>query len=314
VRVAGASLAGLRGAAAALLVAAALLLAGCEAALFDVANGADVVNGGYARETDLAYGAHPRQRLDVYRPEAAANPGAPATLVVFLHGGRWSSGSKDLYRFVGAGLAERGIPVVVPNYRLYPEVRMPEAMADVAAAVAWAQANAARYGSTADRVVVMGHSAGAHLAALLATDGRWLVRAGGAPVRALVGLAGPYDFLPIVDADLVDYFGPPVRFADSQPVNFVSTDSAPAFLAHGRDDSRVRLRNTESFAARLRNAGVPVELHLPAEDGHVAILARFVRMNRWNDPLYEAILRFLREPPTRAAPRPTSTATDPAAG
>jgi acetyl esterase/lipase len=275
---------------------ASLLLAGCTSVRLGLANGADLT-GGYHREADIPYGSEPRQRLDVYRPVAAA--AGPRPLVVFFHGGRWSSGSKGLYRFVAAGLAERGIVVVVPNYRLYPAVRMTAAVEDAARAVAWAERAAAKLGADPARVSVMGHSAGAHLAAMIATDPHWLAAAGAAPVRAFVGLAGPYDFLPLTDADLIDYFGPPARYPDSQPVNFVGAASAPALLVHGLADTTAWPRNTRAYAARLEAAGVPVEVHLlPAED-HGAVLKRFARFYRGDDPVYEAIVRFLTAPPPR---------------
>ena len=275
---------------------ATLLLAGCTTLELGAVNAIEL-GGGYRRESDLAYGTHPRQRLDVYLPAAPAT--APRPLVVFVHGGRWSSGSKNLYRFVAAGLAERGIVVVVPNYRLYPEVRMAAAAADVAQAIAWAEHAAARYGADPAGGIVMGHSAGAQLAALVATDQRWVAAAGGTPVRALVGLAGPYDFLPLTDDDLKDYFGPPDRYPASQPVNFVDAASAPALLVHGRADTTTRPRNTESFAAQLRASGVPVEVRLLPDEDHTAILKRFARFFRADDEVYDAIVRFVLAPPAR---------------
>ncbi len=286
----------MRGAVCAAALLAAVLLGGCTTLELGAVNAVDL-GGGYRRESDLPYGAHARQRLDVYLPAAPAT--APRPLVVFVHGGRWSSGSKNLYRFVAAGLAERGIVVVVPNYRLYPDAHMAAAAADVAQAIAWAERAAVRYGADPAVVVVMGHSAGAQLAALMATDQRWIAAAGGTPVRALVGLAGPYDFLPLTDDDLKDYFGPPDRYPESQPVNFVDAASAPALLVHGLADTTTRPRNTESFAAHLRAWGVPVEIRLLPGEDHTAVLKRFARFYRADDEVYDAIVRFLAAPPPR---------------
>jgi acetyl esterase/lipase len=291
----------MRGAISGAALLAAVTLAGCTAVKLGTANAVELGRGDYRRESDLAYGAHRRERLDVYVPTARA--AGPRPLVVFVHGGRWSSGSKDQYRFLAAGLAERGIVVVVPNYRLYPEVRMAPAAEDVARAVAWAERVAPGYGAEPGGVIVMGHSAGAQLAALVATDPRWIAAAGGAPVRALVGLAGPYDFLPLNDADLIDYFGPPERYAESQPVNFVDAASAPALLVHGLDDTTTRPRNTESLAAKLRVSGVPVEVRLMPGEDHTAVLRRFTRFYRAGDPLYADLVAFLRAPPSRPADR-----------
>ncbi len=280
-------------------LALAPALAGCAKLELAVANGAELTNGGYEREAELAYGTDPLQRLDLYRPARAAGD-ALRTLVVFVHGGRWSSGDKSEYRFVAAGLAERGLVVVVPNYRLYPAVRMDAAAEDVARAVAWAQREAQRYGADPARVVLMGHSAGAQLAALLANDGHWLAAAGARPPRALVGLAGPYDFLPLTDADLIDYFGPPAHYAASQPVNFVSRSSPPAFLVYGLDDSSVKPRNIRSMAERLKAAGVPVDVRLLPGEDHGGVLRHCVRFFRAGDEVYAALVRFLKEPPAHA--------------
>ncbi len=289
----------MRAAFAAGAVFALALLAGCTALELGAVNALELGRSSYRRDSDLAYGPQPRQRLDVYVPTAPA--AGPRPLVVFVHGGRWSYGSKDQYRFLAAGLAERGIVVVVPNYRLYPSVHMAASAEDVARAVAWAEHAAPGYGADPAAVAVMGHSAGAQLAALVATDQHWIADAGGVPVRALVGLAGPYDFLPLTDDDLRDYFGPPERYPASQPVNFVDASSAPALLVHGADDVTTEPRNSVSLAAKLRASGVPVELRMLPGEGHTAVLKRFARFYRGGDELYEAIVRFLAAPPSRQA-------------
>jgi len=289
----------MRPALALLLAAAGALSGGCTSILLGLANGADLPNGGYRRETNLAYGSDPSQTLDVYRPAVAS--GAPEPLVVFVHGGRWSSGSKSQYRFVAAGLAAHGCVVVVPNYRLYPSVRMAAAAEDIAHAVAYAEEHAPGLGADPARVVLMGHSAGAQLAALLAYDGRWLAAAGARPVRAFAGFAGPYDFLPLKDADLIDYFGPPEHYPATQPVNFVDGSGPPAFLVQGLADETVALRNTRSLAEHLTAVGVPVEVRLPPGEDHGGVLKRFARFYRSHDPVYEALLGFIDAPPARVS-------------
>ena len=286
--------------AAAVALLWALALAGCATLKLAAASSAELGNDHFHREADLAYGTVPRQRLDVYVPRAPPPPeGRP--LVVFLHGGSWSRGSKDLYRFVGAALAERGIVAVLPNYRLYPQVRLAAALDDAVHAVAWAERAAAGYGADPARVLVMGHSAGAQLAALIAADPTPLAAAGGRPVRAFVGLAGPYDFLPLTDPVLEDYFGPPERYPDSQPVNFVSNASAPSFLAQGEDDREVAPRNAVALAARLAAEGVPVAVRLLPGEGHASLLRHFLRPYRGSDPLLDEVVRYVAAPPPRRA-------------
>ena len=145
----------------------ATLTAGCGRVAFMAAN-VPAAFGAYQRHPNISYGADPQQRLDVYVPDRVL--GEPPPLVVFWHGGRWSFGDKAEYRFVGAALAELGYVAVLPNYRLYPEVKMPGFMDDAARAGQWAAAHAGEFGADSRRLYLMGHSAGAHLAALLTLD------------------------------------------------------------------------------------------------------------------------------------------------
>jgi len=163
---------GLRAAAALVGLAAAVTAGGCSGAqaLNAIQRGA-----GLSEADDVAYGPDQRHRLDVYAP-AAPRPGAP--IVVFFYGGNWNSGERADYRFIGRSLAEDGAIVVIPDYRVYPQVRWPDFLRDSAQAVRWAYDNAAHLGANPDRIVLMGHSAGAYNAVKLATDGRWLAEVG----------------------------------------------------------------------------------------------------------------------------------------
>lgn len=226
-------------------------------------SGVDLLNklsadDGIVTTRDVAYGPGARRRVDVYAPAGAR--GAPA--VVFFYGGSWQSGSKADYAFVARALAQQGIVVVVPDYRVYPEVKFDGFMQDGAAAFAWAKRHVRTYGGDPDRLALMGHSAGAHIAATLTLDARWLGAEGLDPrrdVAGTVGLAGPYDFLPIRDPVLQVIFGPPARLADTQPINFVDGRNPPMFLGTGVLDTTVEHRNTDALAERIRAAGGPVE-------------------------------------------------------
>ena len=206
----------------------------------------------------IAYGDGPRNRLDVYAPEDARN----APTLVFFYGGSWQEGSKDTYAFVARALAKDGIVVIVPDYRVYPDAKFDGFMRDGAAAVGWAARHARQYGGDPARLVLMGHSAGAHIAALLSLDPRWLATVGLDPHRSvagMVGLAGPYDFLPLKDPVLQTIFGPPARLADTQPINFVDGTNPPMFLAAAAGDTTVQPRNTEALAGKIRAHGGSVE-------------------------------------------------------
>ena len=215
--------------------------------------------GAFTVAQNIHYQPGPRGSLDVYRPRNVRN----APLVVFFYGGSWQDGDKNMYRFVGAALAARGVVAVIPNYRVYPQTRFPGFLRDGAAAVAWARAHAADYGADPSRLFLMGHSACAYIAAMLALDPEWLSPYGLSPnsdIAGLIGLAGPYDFLPLTDPVLKTIFGPPSSLARTQPINFVSPGAPPAFLAAGDDDQTVDPGNTARLAARLRAAGNRVEV------------------------------------------------------
>lgn len=224
----------------------------------------------YERTADVAYGADSRQVLDIYRP-AAPLPSAP--LVVFFYGGGWRSGDKDNYEFVASSLTEAGITVVIPDYRLYPDVAFPAFVEDAAAAVSWSVRNAERLGVSTNAVFLMGHSAGAHIASLVALDESYLGNESEADVsiRAWIGLSGPYDFLPIEWSYLQEVFPEPNR-EQSQPVNFVTPDAPPALLIHGTDDSTVRIDNSLSLLGRLQDKGVASRLESYDGVGHVSVM------------------------------------------
>eukprot|EP00659_Diplonema_papillatum_P019023 gene19023-29303_t len=213
----------------------------------------------FTKTSSLAYGDDPRQKLDIYRPVTAL-PDAP--VVVFFYGGSWNSGSKDDYGFVGEALASRGIVVVIADYRLYPQVRYPLFLQDGAQAVAWAYQHSAEYGGDPRKLYVMGHSSGAYNAAMLALDPQWLAGVGLSPsvFKGWIGLAGPYDFLPIENRDVRPVFFYPDSPPDSQPINHVSQSAPPSLLIASVDDNLVNpKRNTGGLAKKLRAAGVPVE-------------------------------------------------------
>jgi acetyl esterase/lipase len=247
---------------------------------------------GVTMTRDVVYADGARGTLDIYAPRASA---AAAPVVVFFYGGGWVSGSKNMYRFVGATLAARGVMTVIPDYRLYPQVRFPAFIQDAAAAVAWTRANAARFGGDPNRLFLMGHSAGGQIAALLALDGSYLRAEGMSPneVCGVIGLAGPYDFLPLDTDTLKAIFGPEAERPRSQPINYVSQQAPPMLLLAGQDDDTVDPGNTVRLAARLRDAGRPVDDMLYPRVGHKTLIASFSGPLTFLAPAREATLRFV---------------------
>ena len=285
------------------LGAAALLLAVAACAPLATLN-ALAASEDHTRVVDLAYGPLPRQRLDVYRPAGAA-PAGGWPVVVFFYGGSWNSGERAQYGFVGAALASRGVLALVADYRLYPEVRFPTFLADSALALAWGLAHAADHGGNPQRVFVMGHSAGAYNAAMLALDARWLAATGHAPTElaGFIGLAGPYDFLPIVNPDAQPVFFHPNYPPDTQPLAFAGAQAPRSFVAAGATDKLVDPeRNTAALAARLKAAGVPVSLHRYERANHVTLIGAFGRPLRWLAPVLDDVTAFVRDAPAAAKP------------
>ena len=274
-------------------------LSGCSAA--GVLN-ALVPSDSYSRMGGVAYGPEPRRMLDVYKPLTAAGA-APPPIVVFFYGGNWSQGERADYRFVGEALASRGVIVVIADYRLSPQVRYPEFLRDSAAAVKWTFDHAAELGGSPANVVVMGHSAGAYNAAMLALDPRWLRGAGLGADRKLagwVGLAGPYDFLPIENRLTQVAFEWPDTPLESQPIEHV-TPRAPRslLLAAVKDDLVDPHRSTVAMAVRLRAAGVPVTLKLYERVNHVTLLGAIAQPLDWLAPVRAEVLAFLGLPANR---------------
>jgi len=253
-------------------------------------------NEGVRRVAELRYAEGPRGRLDLYLPPGEVAADAP--LLVFFHGGGWRSGAKEDYRFLGTAFAARGFLVAIPNYRLVPEVRWPAFAEDGAAAVAALPRLLAGQGLGASRPLVLaGHSAGAHTAAMLALDPRWLGAHGLSPCRdvaALLGLAGPYAIFPTGARMVVAAFGPAPQPAEVSPLAQVSAAAPPAVLIAGASDTLVSPRNSEALAEALARAGRPAALHLLPGVGHIDLIAAVAAPLRHTAPTLEVAVSALR--------------------
>jgi acetyl esterase/lipase len=241
----------------------------------------------------VAYGPGDRGRLDVYAPR---HPTAHAPVAVFMYGGSWQSGAKSMYRFVGVALASRGIVTVIPDYRVYPEVRYPVFLQDNALAVAFAKAHAAEWGADPTKLYLIGHSAGAYNAAMLATDNRWLGPVGleaHRDIRGVYGLAGPYDFLPLKDPVLKTIFGPQDQLPDTQPINHVDRSTPPMRLVAGDRDSTVDPGNSLRMAAALQAKGVIASARIYPGLTHVSLLTSLSGLFRGHGQVLNDIATFV---------------------
>jgi acetyl esterase/lipase len=258
-------------------------------ALFDRFTPKDAGAGRVAR--DLAYGAHPRQRLDLYAPREARN----LPLLAYFYGGSWDSGCKNYYRWLGRALAARGFLVAISDYRLAPEAHFPDFLEDAAAALACAAGLAREHGGDPDRVLLSGHSAGAYSAIMLALDRRWLEAVGveARRVRAAAGLAGPYDFYPFDVPASINAFGRAPEPLQTQPIAFVRSDAPPLWLASGERDDLVRPRNSLVLAERLKAAGGRAEARIFPTVRHVSIMLSLSVPLRGRAPVLAEMTEFL---------------------
>lgn len=246
-----------------------------------------------------ALAGNPRLRLDVYRPSRAAGP---LPVAVFVYGGSWEFGRRQDYPFVALELARRGVVVVVPDYRVYPEARFPDFIDDTAHAVAFAHRTAAAWGGDPRRVFVVGHSAGAYNAVMLALDPHYLAAAGDNrdAIAGTVGIAGPYDFLPIERPDIQAVFASAPDLGITQPIGYADGRNRPLLLLHGAADETVLPRNTEALAAQVAAHGGPVAVKLYSGVGHIDILAAFAPLFRDRAPTLDDVARFVTDPANAA--------------
>lgn len=271
-------------------------LTGCSGSgVLNAWSGLPDLDGGaeIAETREVSYGPLPRHRYDLY------DPGTEAAVIVFFHGGGWDRGDPDLYRFLGRRLAGLGHPVAIPAYRLAPEVAFPAFMEDAARAVA---AIRARF---PDRpLYLMGHSAGAQIATLLALDPRYLGAQGMAPcgtIAGVIGLAGPYDFLPLQEDRFRRVF-PEATRPESQPVAYADNAAPPMLLLHGAADVVVHAEDSTILAEALRRAGNRAEAKLYPGVNHLDIIGAISPLIEHRAPTLADIEAFLAAEAARAHP------------
>lgn len=216
---------------------------------------------------DIAYGDRKKQRMDLYFPAGRA----PLATLVFVHGGRWRSGHKDDYRFVGRALAERGFAVAVVGYRLYPEVHFPVFVQDVAQAIGHLQQHNAQLGWPSLPLWLCGHSAGAHIAMLVALDPVFSTFTVLPPIAGVIGISGAYSFRPDRDRKMFAVFGLREHsqwLAPMCPIDSVGKGKPPLLLIHGDKDKMVSIRVAQRMLDKARQTGQVASLLTLEGQGH----------------------------------------------
>ena len=229
-------------------------------------------SGSFEKMKDISFGDNPRLKLDIYQP---TEPLPAAPVLVFVHGGSWSDGSKDLYKFVGEGFTSEGLTVVVPNYRLYPGISYPDPITDTAKAVAF---TANRYPNRP--LILMGHSAGAYNILMTALDPKHL-KAEGLEVcdrvSGVVSLSGPTGIIPLAEEPYITIF--PDRFTgEDAPLGHTDKPAPPLFLMNGEADTTVYPQNALALAEKITARGGSAKAHIYPKLNHtdaVKVLSRY---------------------------------------
>ncbi len=268
----------------------ALLLTGCSPArLLAVAGN----NNSFELIRDISYGDNPRHKMDIFQPYKQA---ASRCAILFFYGGSWQNGERANYHFAAQGLTRSGCVVAVADYRLYPEVSYPVFIEDGAKAFVWLQNNAKTYNINTNNLYIAGHSAGAYNAAMLAVKGDLLQSLGATQqdIRGVIGLAGPYDFLPFTDKEIIALFST-APDEQTQPVNHVNGKTPPFLLLTGGDDTTVLPKNTDSLAKTLVQQGNRVRTKTYPDIGHVGIALALSPVFAGKAPVITDITQFIRD-------------------
>ena len=250
-------------------------------------------SGAHRVAQGASFGPGPRQALDVYAPRVAPTN---APVIVFLYGGSWNSGSRSDYAFIGDAFASRGFVTVIPDYRIAPDV-FPSFVEDGALTLKWVREHIDAYGGDPDRIVLVGHSAGAYTAVMLALDAHYLRNAGVDvhAVRGVAGLAGPYDFLPFDVASTQAAFAAYPDPQATQPLHFARGDAPPLFLGWGDGDTLVGRRSIVNLGAAIRAHGGVVETKIYPRVAHVALMLALSKPLRGRAPVLVDVIVFARQ-------------------
>lgn len=264
---------------------------------FDLLN-ALIRRGSVRERRDIPYGTHPRQKFDLFLPAHAKNPlTSRLPVVIFFYGGSWRIGDRADYRFIGRLLARQGYIVAIPDYRLYPEVRYPDFIDDAALATAKIAETIPAEGGDPSAIFTAGHSAGAYLAMMLALAPHYLAAVGydRRKLAGAIGLAGPYDFMPITGPIYKLIFAPAPDLVRTQPIAHVDPGAPPCLLLQGARDRLVAPKNTASLSSLLRAAGTMVQSRIYPNIGHITILLALLPWLSWRAPVMADINAFIEE-------------------
>ena len=274
-----------------------LMLAACSKLAFNALNApthfADVT-----RQKDIVFDSQHNLKLDIYRDEQFSDDeGLP--VIVFFYGGRWQHGEKSEYQFAGNKFAEKGYVAVLPNYRKYPDVQFPDFVYDGARAVAWVKQNIAKHGGDPQKIYLAGHSAGAHIVALLTTDERYLTSVEVDPhqdIRACISISGPYEFEPqeqpykkiFAQDKSNDYY-------NIQAINFIEGNEVPMLLLHGKKDEIVKANQSFFLQEKIQSKGGEAKVISYDDIDHIQIMTELSWVGQDKASVLEDIDQFIQD-------------------
>jgi acetyl esterase/lipase len=244
------------------------------------------------KHADIAYRtdaeADPlRHKLDLYIPVGAKE----FPLLLYVHGGAWKTGTKNLYVGLGRTFARHRIAVAIINYRLSPKAKHPAHAEDVARAFAWCRTNVRKYGGDADRITLMGHSAGGHLVSLIATDPTYLKpeKLQPAHIRGVISVSGIYQIDPTSELT-IHAFGSDAEFCKkASPMTHIGGKLPPFLIVYAENDYETFDRQAIDFHAALEKHKSPATLIKLLHRNHIS---EIVSILSDEDPLNLAVRKF----------------------
>lgn len=240
----------------------------------------------------------PEKQLDIY----ALKKAKAEEVLIFIHGGNWNSGNKDIYKFLGARMARKGLVTVIINYPLSPEYQIQDMVKASALATQWVADNIRTYGGDPEKIYVSGHSAGGHLASLLTVRDEPFRDIGTSnPVKGavLIDAAGldmkwfleEMDYAPGTEY-LIPFTDDPSVWEATSPIYFLSEDTRPQLILMGGKTYPGIVLATERYLEATEKAGSPVQYYYQKGKKHRAMIVQFA--NTLN-PVYKRILDFMEE-------------------
>jgi acetyl esterase/lipase len=233
-------------------------------------------------------GADPvRHRLDLYLPKGKKD----FPVLMFVHGGAWKFGNKDLYEALGKVYAKNGIGTVIINYRLSPQVKHPEHIRDVAKAFSWVHANIGSHGGDRDELFLCGHSAGGHLVSLLATNETYLKeeKLTTAAIKGVIAMSGVYTIVPVGALKGI-FTADPAVVQSASPLSHVTGQHPPFLILYAQKDYATLDLMAEAMCKKLKDCQCDATVMKIADRDHISIITS---MAKESDPTNQAIFEFL---------------------